>query len=60
MDCIHIGKNKFDKKAIGEDLVRDTWFGILEDAESLPDKWTRTTGVLMGRRLFEVGRRRNG
>jgi hypothetical protein len=60
MDCILISRYKFDKKALDEGLVRDTWSGLLEDKEGLPDQWTRATGVLVGKRFFKEERRRNG
>ncbi|KAJ3577018.1 hypothetical protein NP233_g10 [Leucocoprinus birnbaumii] len=54
MDCITADSRKFDKRAIREDLVVDTWQGILEDEDAMPEHWTRSTGVLVGNRLFET------
>ncbi|KAJ3560564.1 hypothetical protein NP233_g10756 [Leucocoprinus birnbaumii] len=53
MDCILTNTRKFDAKAIREGIVRETWEGLLEDEENLPDHWPTTPGVLVGSRFFE-------
>jgi hypothetical protein len=48
LDCKLTDEKKFGKKAIGAELVRDTWTGTIEDEDSLPIEWERTGGVLVG------------
>ncbi|XP_006460379.1 hypothetical protein AGABI2DRAFT_177963 [Agaricus bisporus var. bisporus H97] len=52
MDCIHADARKFDKKAIREDLVVNTWKGLLENENSLEVDWISKNRVLVGNRFF--------
>ncbi|KXN85822.1 hypothetical protein AN958_10708 [Leucoagaricus sp. SymC.cos] len=57
MDCILTSTRKFEKKALREDIVRDTWSGILdkEEKDDLPRSWLKRPGVLVGIRFFRAG-----
>ena len=52
-------RKKFGKKALSEDLVLDTWRGLVHDEDSIGDTWVRFKGVLVGR-LDRGNARANG
>ncbi|KAJ7762330.1 hypothetical protein DFH07DRAFT_690808, partial [Mycena maculata] len=41
---------QFGSLALNNQLALNTWSGMLMDADSLPDNWTCTEGVLVGMR----------
>ncbi|KAF5375513.1 hypothetical protein D9615_009166 [Tricholomella constricta] len=48
-DCLMTDNVRYGRKAIRSSLVKQTWEGTLNDEPNLPEKWYRTTGVLVGR-----------
>ncbi|KZV92804.1 hypothetical protein EXIGLDRAFT_613889 [Exidia glandulosa HHB12029] len=42
-------KRRYRRKALDENLVLDTWDGLLELPENVPANWIRHPGVLVGR-----------
>ena len=48
MDCLMSNKDRYGKKAIMPWTVLQTWEGTLHNRNSLPDNWTRQSGVLVG------------
>ncbi|KZV93460.1 hypothetical protein EXIGLDRAFT_573930, partial [Exidia glandulosa HHB12029] len=42
-------RRRYKRKALDEDLVLDTWDGLLELPENVPPNWIRHPGVLVGR-----------
>ncbi|KXN80699.1 hypothetical protein AN958_08280, partial [Leucoagaricus sp. SymC.cos] len=57
IDCIFILTRKFDKKALREDIIKDTWSGILdkEGKDDLLRSWLSRPGASVGIWLFGAG-----
>ncbi|KAK0201952.1 hypothetical protein DFS33DRAFT_1462420 [Desarmillaria ectypa] len=47
LDCL-MTRKRFDKKALGKDLVINTWSGSIFNEQQLPRDWTKVDGVLVG------------
>lgn len=54
MDCIHTNEYKFNKKTLNKNSVKNTWRGLLENENRLPNNWTSKPGVLVGIQLSQV------
>ena len=48
LECLMTNRAKYGKKALKQKLVEKTWWGILQNQDSLGDDWVRDTGVLVG------------
>ncbi|KIM72046.1 hypothetical protein PILCRDRAFT_82226 [Piloderma croceum F 1598] len=46
-DCAMTNR-RFEKKALADDVVLQTWSGTLHNEHSLPDNWIQESGVLAG------------
>jgi hypothetical protein len=52
-----ITNNKYGKRALKQQIVLNTWKGLLKNEENLPKNWLKSTGVLVGidRRTHQDG-----
>lgn len=48
LDKITSDKMKFKKLATNPDTALQTWSGVLDDEQNLPENWLRRSGVLVG------------
>ena len=48
MDRLLTDTLEYGKRALREELVLQTWSGVLMNEQELPDNWIRATGVLVG------------
>ncbi|KAJ3919310.1 ribonuclease H-like protein [Lentinula edodes] len=49
IDCL-LANSRFGSKRLSQTIVEKTWYEVLQDKESLPDVWTKSTGVLVSNR----------
>lgn len=49
MDCSLANMRKLGRKTPSKNVVLATWSGVLQNEEDLPEDWTRTKGVLVGK-----------
>jgi len=48
MNKLQTDKKRYGKRALQEKMVLQTWSGVLENEDNLPDNWIRMAGILVG------------